>query len=52
MRVLSFLAAAAVLAAQGDPAADAYRIWDTTQHGVDSRTRAQHLLDVSARMGR
>lgn len=48
MRVLFLVAAAAVLAAQGDPAGDAYRIWDAAQHGVDSRTRAQHLLDVSA----
>lgn len=48
MRLLLFVAAAATLAAQGDPAFDAYRAWDATQHGVESRTRAQHLLDVSA----
>jgi len=48
MLILSVVAAAAVLAAQGDPAVDAYRIWEATQHGVDYRTRAQHLLDVSA----
>ncbi len=36
------------MAAQGDPAADAYRIWDATQHGLDDKTRAQHLLEISA----
>ena len=48
MRALLFVAAAATLAAQGDPAFDAYRAWDATQHGVESRTRARNLLDVSA----
>jgi peroxiredoxin len=48
MRVLAFLAAAVIMTAQVDPAVEAYRIWDATQHGVDGRTRAQHLLDVSA----
>ena len=49
MRVLFVVAAAAaVLSAQGDPALQAYRTWEATQHGVDYRTRAQHLLEVSA----
>ncbi len=48
MRILLFVAVAATLAAQGDPAFDAYRAWDATQHGVEYRTRAQNLLDVSA----
>jgi hypothetical protein len=42
------VAAAALLAAQGDPAVDAYRAWDATQRGVDYRTLMQRLLDVSA----
>jgi peroxiredoxin len=49
MRVLFVLAAtAAVLSAQGDPALQAFRAWEATQRGVDSRARAQHLLDVSS----
>ena len=48
MRLLLFVTVVSTLAAQGDPAFDAYRAWDATQHGLDSRTRAQHLLDVSA----
>ncbi|MDR3702588.1 MAG: TlpA disulfide reductase family protein [Candidatus Sulfopaludibacter sp.] len=48
MRILFALAVTAVLAAQNDPAVDAYRTWDATQHGVDSRARAQRLLEVSA----
>ena len=48
MRVLLMLAVAGILSAQSDPAQGAYSAWDATQRGVDSKTRMQHLLDVSA----
>ncbi len=48
MRFLFFLATAALLAAQTDPAMDAYRAWEASQSGVDSQIRTLRLLDASA----
>src|SRR5215472_13151476 len=48
MRTFLIVAVAALLAAQGDPAVEAYLAWDGTQRGVDYRTRTERLLDVSA----
>jgi len=48
MRVFLIVVTAVILAAQGDPAVDAYRAWEATQGGVGYQTRMQHLLEVSA----